>query len=170
MVQEVLERGARVIATPLHFGCPSCGAVLSVPETMAGVAGPCPMCGGWVVSPSGAEEGIGRGGAGFVSRRPPLVEVRREQLPPLRPEGRVNWRERRARHERLVSWFQRSQARLCVVALCVAALTLVFLHSQGWNLPWNVPEDSALMRFLEEFARPASDGVGELPTGPVRRK
>lgn len=138
---------------------------------MAGVAGPCPMCGGWVVSPGEVEAGLGRGGAGgFVSRRPPLAEGRRDQLPTLRPEGRVNWRERRARYERLVSWFQRAQARLCVAALCVAALTLAYLHSQGWNLPWNVPEDSALMRFLEEFARPASDGGGELPTGPVSRK
>jgi hypothetical protein len=79
----------------------------------------------------------------------------------------VNWRARRDRVDRLMAGLQRVQARLCVTALFLAALALAFLHSQGWNLPWNVPEDSSVMRFLEGLARP--DSGGSLPTGPARR-
>jgi hypothetical protein len=50
-----------------------------------------------------------------------------------------------------------------VTALFLAALTLAFLHSHGWNLPWNVPEDSKVMKFLEGLARPAVGG-GDLPS------
>jgi hypothetical protein len=97
-----------------------------------------------------------------------LVDITRVALPKLRPEGRIDWRERRDRCDRLVAWFQRAQARLCVGALFVAAVLMAYLHSQGWNLPWNVPEDSAVMRVLESLQEPM--GVGsDLPTGPVRR-
>lgn len=168
MVQEVLERAPRVGAPPLQFGCSSCGAVLSVPKSMAGVSGPCPLCGEWLVSPDRSTGPMTRRASAFVSRRQPLPEARWEVPPNVRPEGQINWRERRARYDRLVSWYQRSQARLCVAALFVAALTVAYLYTQGWNLPWNLPEDSVVMQFLESMAR-TDGGGGDLPTGPRRK-
>jgi hypothetical protein len=131
------------------------------------------LCGAWLVSPLEQEASEERWdeqpSSAFVSRRPPLVEIARVAPPQLRPEGRINWRERRHRCDRLVSWFQRAQGRLCVAALFVAAVLMAYLHSQGWNLPWNVPEDSAVMRVLESLKEPISSG-GDLPTSPVRRR
>ena len=162
---EVLESQACAQGAVIQFACHSCGSVLSVPVSRAGVRGPCPMCGAILESP---KDEVGRGsrrGAGFVSRRPPVPEVVPEELPRLRPEGRINWRERRDRWDRLVSWFQRVQGRLCATALFFAVVLMAFLHSHGWNLPWNLSEDSAVLQFLESFRRPIEGG--ELPTGPT---
>jgi|GEM_PF-2470774 len=96
----------------------------------------------------------------------PAPAVLAEIPPVVRPEGRVNWRERRARYERLAGWWHRWQAGLCVAALLIVGASIGYLQSQGWNLPWNLPEDSSLMRLLEGF----TGGAGGLPTGPVPRK
>jgi len=106
------------------------------------------------------------GATAFVSRREPVPAVETVPLPPLRPEGRVDWRERRARCERMVAWFQRWQSRLCVAALGVAAATVAYLHSQRWNLPWNLSEDSPVLQVFQGWLQP---GSSDLPTGPVRR-
>jgi predicted RNA-binding Zn-ribbon protein involved in translation (DUF1610 family) len=168
MVWDAMEREAVTggVATP--FACHGCGAVLTVPGGRSAVSGPCPLCGEWLISPGDPRGEEGGKSSGFVSRRPPLREVKREPLPPLRPEGRVDWRLRRERSARLVAWVERMQARLCVSALLVASVILAFLHSHGWNLPWNLPEDSAVMRFFDGWGF-SDDGSG-LPTGPVRRR
>lgn len=149
----------------IHFACHTCGSVLSVPEETAGVSGPCPLCGEWLESPGAESVRVGRRRMGnFVSRRPRLPDVALVGLPKLRPEGRINWRERRDRCDKVVSWFQRTQGRLCAAALFFAAVLVAFLHSHGWNLPWNLSEDSSVVRFLETFRKPI-EGPG-LPTAP----
>ncbi|MFN0128888.1 MAG: hypothetical protein ACKV19_19630 [Verrucomicrobiales bacterium] len=137
---------------------------MSVPESMAGVAGPCPCCGGWLVSPVDGDRLAEKQPLGFISRRELVPPVTLE-LTLMRPESRVDWRERRRRSDEVVSWFQRSQARLSVMALVVTAAVLAFLYGHGWNLPWNMPEDSAVIRFFEAFtAEEAKES--ELPAGP----
>ncbi|MDF1814401.1 MAG: hypothetical protein P1V20_19505 [Verrucomicrobiales bacterium] len=42
--------------TKIKFNCPSCKAKLKVPANLAGVAGPCPKCGGTIVAPLKSEE------------------------------------------------------------------------------------------------------------------
>ncbi len=41
----------------IKFSCPTCQAKLKVPAQLAGVAGPCPKCGGTIVAPLQSEEG-----------------------------------------------------------------------------------------------------------------
>jgi predicted RNA-binding Zn-ribbon protein involved in translation (DUF1610 family) len=175
MVQEALEHTSRATASSVRFGCHSCGSVLSVPDALAGVSGPCPLCGEWIASPGEGGAGASRmysarsrtaGTGSFVSRRAPVPAVETVPLPPLRPEGRVDWRERRARFERMVAWFQRWQSRLCVAALGVVAATVAYLHSQRWNLPWNLSEDSPVLQVFQGWLQPGST---DLPTGPIRR-
>lgn len=165
-VQSVQDAGPGLWDAGIHFACHTCGSVLSVPEGMAGVSGRCPLCGEWLDSPMPESGRLGRRRrlGNFISRRPPVPEVTRVELPKLRPEGRINWRERRDRCDKMVSWFQRTQGRLCATALFVAAVFVAFLHSHGWNLPWNLSEDSTVVRFLESFKKPV-EGAG-LPTAP----
>ncbi|MCW1884722.1 hypothetical protein OKA04_08280 [Luteolibacter flavescens] len=55
--------------TPLQFDCPACGAVLTVPASIAGMQGPCPKCWQEIISPDPAR--------GQVARLPalPVVET-----------------------------------------------------------------------------------------------
>lgn len=156
----------RARSSPVQFSCPTCDSVLSVPEAMAGVAGPCPCCGGWLVSPGERGPVVEKRPLGFISRRELVPSVTVES-PLMRPESRIDWRGRRRRSDDVVSWFQRSQARLSVAALMVTAAVVAFLYGHGWNLPWNLPEDSAVIRFFEGFTA-AEPKDSELPTGPRR--
>jgi len=173
MAQQVLERVQRGGSVPIVFECRSCRAVLSISGSEAGVSGPCPLCGEWLDSPMESDPGLGRRQA-FVSRRHRVPPVKPEPMPKLRPEGRLDWRERRERCDRLVRWFHRFRARLSVVALALTAALLAFMYSYGWSLPWTIAEDSVVMRLIDSmpWANGGGDGDGGgggLPSGPRRR-
>jgi len=64
----------------LRFACGCCGSPLEVPAALAGVSGPCPLCGELITAPA-AENNSVRGNARLLAK-PPL---RREIPPPLAP-------------------------------------------------------------------------------------
>ena len=47
----ILQHSTRLAVNKIKFNCPSCQARLKVPAKLAGVAGPCPQCGGVIVAP-----------------------------------------------------------------------------------------------------------------------
>jgi hypothetical protein len=65
----------------LRFACHCCGGALEVPASLAGVSGPCPLCGETTVAPSLETAGPVPGAARLFAKPPP----RRELPPPLAP-------------------------------------------------------------------------------------
>ncbi len=64
----------------LAFACGSCGKELEVPITMAGVTGPCPLCGAQITSPSWTPAAIAR-----VAENPAELLARPPRVRTLRP-------------------------------------------------------------------------------------
>lgn len=67
-------------ADRLRFACGCCGSPLEVPASLAGVSGPCPICGELITAP--VAENTATHGASRLLAKPPL---RREIPPPLAP-------------------------------------------------------------------------------------
>jgi hypothetical protein len=69
----------------IRFACGSCGASLEVPAALAGVQGPCPLCGKVATAPS-LENSVATGDAARLLARPPL---RRDIPPPMAPVDEI---------------------------------------------------------------------------------
>lgn len=161
----------------MTFECAHCGAVLSVPREKAGVSGPCPACGEWLVSPHNRR-------AALLPADVPMMELGREPAPArapkfaartvigknqprmdiaasaatIPPQLPVDWQMRRVRRSRGRNWFERRQLPICIIAFVLCVSLVAALQSMGWKLPIELSEDSALMQFIEGFGK-GSRGV-----------
>jgi hypothetical protein len=72
----------------IRFACGSCGSSLEVPAALAGVQGPCPLCGKVATAPT-LENSVATGDAARLLARPPL---RREIPPPMAPVDEIRLR------------------------------------------------------------------------------
>lgn len=178
----VLDACAPVSHSLMTFGCEHCGAVLSVPREKAGISGPCPFCGEWLASPRekrvcpppAVDVPMIELGAGQGSSRSPKFAARTVLGPlPDRAESReesdrgkkppqvsVDWRMRRMRRTRARNWFERRQLAICIIAFVLSVSLVASLQSMGWNLPFGLSEDSAIMRFIDSISKSSK----ELPT------
>lgn len=79
----IIQTNARTAtpAEPLRFACTCCGGALEVPQVLAGVKGPCPLCGELTVAPGRPHTTAPRISARAFAKPPP----RRELPPPLDP-------------------------------------------------------------------------------------
>ncbi len=92
--RDVAPKTAEWFEAPLiRFNCLACGSRLSVPEAMAGVEGPCPVCGQFLMAPHRSQAPLGPPQP-FVARR--TVESMSSMSqpsgpPPSRPTAPVDF-------------------------------------------------------------------------------
>lgn len=67
----------------LRFGCPACRGELSIPAALAGVEGPCPLCGEHIAAPVPGQD---QPGAGQSSEADIFSSVEDSLSPPVSPE------------------------------------------------------------------------------------
>lgn len=176
----VLGVHAPVSRLSMTFECAHCGAVLSVPREKAGVSGPCPACGEWLVSPQSRRAALPPGDVPMVElgrdpapsrapkfaartvigKIPPRLDSADTSATEIPPQVSVDWRMRRVRRNRARNWFERRQLAICLIAFVLSVSLVAALQSMGWRLPVELSEDSALMQFIDGFGK----GSKELPT------